>query len=241
MSQALPPESTALFLDIDGTLLDFAPTPDGVRVPEGLVGTLRAIQAALGGAFAFLTGRRLSDVDALFGPGFPAAAEHGALVRDAAGAVTRLVQPVPEMDRWRAEMERFAARLPGLLIEPKSVGFTVHFRQVPALEGQVLHALRQLVGGRGEILPASRAFEVRPPNTGKGRALSWYMARPPYQGRLPFFVGDDVTDEAAIAAAFSEGGAGLHVARNFGGQPGRVRGWLETIHKTATETPHGRA
>ena len=68
---------SAVFLDIDGTLIDLAPTPDAVVVPPELPSALHALRQRLGGAVAVITGRKLADVDRLIGPDYAAAAEHG--------------------------------------------------------------------------------------------------------------------------------------------------------------------
>ncbi|MGO9358899.1 MAG: trehalose-phosphatase, partial [Xanthobacteraceae bacterium] len=61
-------ERSAIFLDVDGTLIDIAPTPDGVVVPDDLVPTLRRLSQALDGAVAILTGRPASQVDRFLTP-----------------------------------------------------------------------------------------------------------------------------------------------------------------------------
>jgi trehalose 6-phosphate phosphatase len=225
----------ALFLDIDGTLLDFAPTPGGVSVPPGLPARLRQLRDQLDGALAFVTGRAMRDVDALFGDDFAAAAEHGAFVRDGAGALHQLARPVNDMGRWQAEMAVLVAAMPGVTLEPKRLGFTVHFRKAPARAGVLHHALSRLVGTQAEILPANMAWEVRPPQAGKDRALGWFMGRAPFAGRLPVFIGDDVTDEPAIGAAYEYGGVGLHVGHDFAGGPAAVRAWLTSLVRDTRE------
>src|SRR5262245_16274802 len=64
LSAATPPQpeaNWALFLDLDGTLLDIAPAPDRVVVPGDLVNDLAAASVALGGAVAIVSGRRLNE------------------------------------------------------------------------------------------------------------------------------------------------------------------------------------
>ncbi|HQT60476.1 MAG TPA: trehalose-phosphatase [Acidiphilium sp.] len=218
----------ALFLDLDGTLLEFAPTAEEVAVPEGLASMLRGLAAQRDGALAILSGRSLAQIDAVTGAPFPAGAEHGFVLRDAAGVIHHPLHETANRAAWRAALEAAAAAHPGVRIEAKSASLVAHFRAAPAAGT----ALREMIGAmiaaspEVELLAANMAWEIRPRGAGKGRALEWFMARPPFAGRVPVFVGDDVTDEEAIAAAAAQGGHGLHVHRDFGGRPGAVLAWL---------------
>jgi trehalose 6-phosphate phosphatase len=225
----LPPfAASALLLDFDGTLVDLAPTPDAVVVAPGLRDTLRRLRDRLGGALAIITGRPVETVDALLGDApYAVAGEHGGAVRHAPGeALIRpsLPSPAPE---WLQAAEQLVAAHPGTLLERKARGFALHFRAVPAA-GPALHdALTALLSGSGtfELLPAHMLWEVRPRGVDKGKAVRLLLARPPFAGRKPVFIGDDVTDEDAIRAARALGGAGFHVADAFG-SPSGVRAWL---------------
>src|SRR5471030_2549084 len=73
---------SAILLDIDGTLLDLAPTPREVWVPPGLAKTLNRLLARTSGALALVSGRSLNDIDLIFAPEeFPAVGGHGAEMR----------------------------------------------------------------------------------------------------------------------------------------------------------------
>ena len=135
-----------------------------------------------------------------------------------------LPSPAPE---WLQAAEQLVAAHPGTLLERKARGFALHFRAVPAA-GPALHdALAALLSGSDtfELLPAHMLWEVRPRGVDKGKAVRLLLARPPFAGRKPVFIGDDVTDEDAIRAARALGGAGFHVADAFG-SPSGVRAWL---------------
>jgi trehalose 6-phosphate phosphatase len=234
----LPPfAATALLLDMDGTLLDLAPTPDAVVVPPGLPDTLRVLRERLGGAFGIITGRPVETVDALLGDApYAVAGEHGGAIRYAPGeALHRPPLPAPPA-AWLRAAEAIATSHPGVLLEQKVRGFAVHFRAVPEA-GPALHdALAALLAGSQafELLPAHMLWEVRPRGMDKGKALEALMARAPFAGRTPMFIGDDVTDEDAIRAARALGGAGYQVAPAFG-SAGGVRAWLTTTAKEAAE------
>ncbi len=223
------PATAALFLDIDGTLLDIAARPELVVIPPGLPVMLAALRARLGGALAILSGRKLAQIDQFFPIGLPAAAEHGAILRDATGIIHQLAPRPAAYARWLATLGREARDIPGVLIEEKDISLVIHYRQAPQA-GEHLRAIAErLIAESGPdvvLLPAHMAFELRPRGSGKDFALAWFMKHAPFAGREPVFIGDDVTDEPAIALANELGGAGLHVARDFGGNPQQVRDWL---------------
>lgn len=219
---------TALFLDIDGTLIDLAATPDSVIVPPDLPATLRRLQTRLGGALAILSGRRLADIDVLLGPGLPCAAEHGMVLRDPDGTLTATSQRPASYENWLKILNRYAEAMPGILIEEKQFSLVLHYRRAPEHEAELRVLAERLVGESEDatLLPAHCAFELKPRAGNKADALAHFMSRPPFTGRRPIFIGDDTTDEPAIARARALGGHGLHVARDFGGKTAAVRGWL---------------
>ena len=228
-----PPALTpahALFLDIDGTLLDLAATPDSVVVPPGLLDTLGELRTRLGGALAFLSGRKLADIDQLFPLHLPCAAEHGLLLRDTEGNITRNVQRPAAYDHWQKIFNRYAEAMPGILVEAKEFSLVVHYRRAPEHEEELRTLVTRLVGESEDtvLLPAHCAFELKPKSGNKADALSHFMALPPFAGRIPVFVGDDTTDLPAIERATELGGTGLHVAQEFGGKTEAVRAWLRT-------------
>ncbi len=230
--------ATALFLDFDGTLVELAPTPCSVRIPPALPGLLERLHDALGGALALLSGRPLETLDGFLAPlRLPAAAEHGLVLRRSGHAAPEPVAAPAVPPAWREAAEALAAATPGVLCEQKSYGFTLHARAVPDALPRLGEALRELLGGHPDfrLMPAHMAWEVKPRVADKGTALAALMRFPPFAGRCPVFVGDDVTDEDAIAAARSLGGAGYRVGESFG-DPLGVRAWLARL---AAETAHG--
>ncbi len=217
-----------MFLDIDGTLLDFSVRPDGVIVPSGLPALLHGLGQWLDGALALLSGRRITDIEALFGPGLAVGAEHGALLRGADGTLIAEASPDPALAAMAATLRAAIAARPGTLLEEKRFGLALHWRAAPAMAAE-LTALGQALAAPHPglmVLPAHEALEIRLRGTDKGGALETFMGMPPFGGRRPVFIGDDVTDEPAIARAREMGGLGLHVARDFGGRTEAVRVWL---------------
>jgi trehalose 6-phosphate phosphatase len=230
---ALPPfHRAALLLDMDGTLIDLAPTPDAVIVPPGLPATLATLRDALDGALAIVTGRPIETVDRLFGdaPG-AVAGEHGGAIRHRAGGpIERPNLPAPPQ-AWLDMAEGLVRRFPGALLERKARGFALHYRQAPEA-GEVFHAALQALVGTNpafDLLPAHMLWEVRPHGADKGAAVAALMRHPPFAGRLPIFIGDDVTDEDGMRESRKLGGVGYRVDAVFRDTTG-VRNWL---HRSA--------
>jgi trehalose 6-phosphate phosphatase len=226
---ALPPIGrAALLLDLDGTLLDIAPTPDAVVVPPGLIASLRALRVRLHGALAVVSGRPVEQVEVLLPDAAQAiAGEHGGAIRHAPGeALDRIDLPTPP-EAWFAAAARIAAAHPGALLERKAHGFVLHYRAAPALGPVLGEAMAALVADsdRFVMVPARKAWELRPRGADKGTAVTAVMRRAPFAGRVPVFIGDDVTDEDGMAAVRRLGGVGLRVADTFG-TPAGVRAWL---------------
>jgi trehalose 6-phosphate phosphatase len=229
---ALPPiERAALLLDLDGTLLDFAPTPDAVMVPAELPGVLGALRRLFGDAVAVVTGRPVETIDRLLGDAvFAVAGEHGGAVRHAPGAaLERPALPAPPVTMIEAA-QRLVAGHPGALFEPKARGFALHYRAVPEAGDALRSGLGALIADEAafELLQGNMIWEVRPRGVHKGTAIAVLMERAPFAGRLPVFLGDDVTDEDGIKVAAAMGGVGLWVPDVFSDAAG-VRAWLHDI------------
>lgn len=205
----------ALFLDIDGTVLDLAATPDRVRVDADIAALLPALAGVLHGAIALITGRTIADADRLFPAlALPIAGQHGYERRAADGSIQRYPAPGPGFDRLRREIARFAARHEGLLLEDKGSTLALHYRLAPRLAPHVHRTLRAQVaasGGRWKLQRGKRILEIRPEGRDKGTALFEFMAVAPFHGRVPVFVGDDVTDEFGFAAVTRLGGWAVKV------------------------------
>lgn len=233
---------TALFLDVDGTLLDIAATPDAVVVPEGLVEDIARLCDRCGGAVAIVSGRPLAEIDRVFAPLIlPAAAVHGALVRRTPAApVTRLSPPIPA--GLRAQFAALADR-PGMFIEDKSVALALHYRLAGsvALSSSRVAQLRIATEAAGfALLSGKKVLEMKPVGTDKGRALCNLMSESPFAGRMPLFAGDDDTDRDAFAALAGFGGIGISVGRRFAGAeyavaaPAQLRRWLHDLASPAS-------
>ena len=219
----LAPKTIALLLDVDGTLVDIAPTPDAVHVPEDLCRTLEQLLDLTGGALALVSGRPIRDLDKLFSPLLlPAIGGHGAEMRLGDGAVMSMTAALPDALRRRlAEARHFD---PGIVVEDKGYSVALHYRNAAAAEQRLrrhIEAVREEFGGEAlELLPGKALFEVKRSGVDKGAAVGRLLDYAPFAGRKPVFVGDDVTDETVFAALPALGGMGFSVQRPFAGLSG---------------------
>jgi trehalose 6-phosphate phosphatase len=220
------PRDAALFLDMDGTLIDLAATPDAVIVPSGLTALLHDLRDRLGDALAIVSGRPVAQVDALLGDApYAVAGEHGAAIRHAPGAAPeRATLPDLPHSAYAAAEAAIAAH-PGTLLERKAHGLVLHYRQAPAAAAALRATAETLATAGFTLLESAMAWEIKPLGTNKGSAVEALMACPPFHARTPVFIGDDVTDEDGIRAARTLGGLGYRVPEVFGG-PAEVRAWL---------------
>jgi trehalose 6-phosphate phosphatase len=213
----VPGESWACFFDVDGTLLDLAPTPDTVVVPPVLPAQLARLGALLGGALALVSGRPLRDVDRLFAPlRFPAAGVHGAERRFGDGVVRRIAFEAARLDPVRQAFDRFTVAHEGTLMEDKGLGVTLHYRQRPDVAVEVHRlgaALIEDLGGAFHLLEGKMVLEIRPAAASKGAAVEAFLQDTPFVGRRPVYLGDDRTDEDAFQVANDLGGVSVVVGR----------------------------
>jgi trehalose 6-phosphate phosphatase len=205
----------ALFLDVDGSLIDLADRPEDVVVPFDLLGALDRLSARLGGALALVSGRAIADLDRLFAPlALPAAGQHGLEWRAApAGAIERVEVDRVVLERLEAALRGFTGRDPGLRVEPKGAAVAIHYRQAPALGPDVIAFAQDLLAEAPgwHAISGKMVVELKPEGVDKGAALDRFLATPPFAGRRPLALGDDVTDEDAFAAALRQGGIALQV------------------------------
>jgi trehalose 6-phosphate phosphatase len=210
-----PRADWALFLDIDGTLLDLAPSPSQVIVPRDLLDLLLALNRSLDGAVALISGRSLADIGGLFSPLRPTAAgQHGAEIRRPDGTTEKLCAVDGLLDGLMPRIAAFAAGRPGILVEDKGMTIAVHCRHVPEYQGELGRFLADLAAehdDRLETIHGHRVFEIKPRNLSKRTAVEHLMRLAPFAGRLPLFIGDDRTDEDGFAAVRALGGHAIRV------------------------------
>ncbi|MBI3513460.1 MAG: trehalose-phosphatase [Proteobacteria bacterium] len=246
-SAALPVPSRrwALFLDVDGTLLDLAAAPDAVEVPRGLRGLLRRLHRVLSGGLALVSGRTIADLDRLFAPlRLPAAGQHGAELRSHEAAESVRSTSWHDFSAIAANLQDRASAWPGVLVENKGACVAVHYRNAAHKRDALLRLMTGIADSdRGiELMGGKMVLELKPRRVDKGRAIEWFMARPPFCGREPVFIGDDRTDAAGIAAVLRMAGRPIEVGRATDdptvgriASPAALRHWLRGALTTLAE------
>jgi trehalose 6-phosphate phosphatase len=227
----------AYFFDIDGTLIDFAASPAGVRIDRKLQHSLRRLYRSADGAVALISGRSIADIDRLFpGARLPVAGQHGIERRNASGVVLHHAFPSKKLVWVRRQLVDAVARHGGLLLEDKGLSLALHYRRVPRLGGFVHRLMRSLqaqIGSEFYMQPGKRVVEMKPTGRHKGIAVLEFMQEKPFRGRTPVFIGDDASDEYGFATVNRfEGhsvkvGPGPTVARWRLRNARAVRAWLE--------------
>jgi trehalose 6-phosphate phosphatase len=232
-------KTIAVLLDVDGTIVDLAPTPREVFVPHSLRETLERLWERTGGAVAFVSGRPISELDLLFSPlQLPAIGGHGAEIRIAAGNPPEAPRLPPLDSDIKRQFAAVAEAGPGIILEDKGYSLALHYRLAPDKEQLVREAAAKIAAGLNgaiELLPGKLVVEVKQPGVTKATAVRELMTYPPFTGRHPIFVGDDVTDLSVFEIIPDLSGTGASVGRIVPGinchfeQPSDVRGWLEEI------------
>jgi trehalose 6-phosphate phosphatase len=211
----IPQTDVALFLDVDGTLLEIAATPAAVRVPAALRNTLHLAAKREDGALALISGRTIAELDRLFDPHvFPAAGQHGVEIRDPQGNVTHPVIDASQLDEARDVLGELVTHYKGLLLEDKGSALALHFRQAPQHERAVMVVMVGLADQLREkfvLRDGKCVLELTPRGYSKRGAIEAFMREPPFAGRTPVFIGDDVTDEDGFEAVNALGGYSVRV------------------------------
>jgi trehalose 6-phosphate phosphatase len=215
----------AVLLDIDGTLLDLAPTPREVWVPPGLAKTLNRLLVRTNGALALVSGRSLNDIDLIFAPDqFPVVGGHGAEMR-ISGESESVAANAPPMDKeLKLRLAAIARLSPGILLEDKGYSLALHYRLAPHAEKAIYEAVSliraDLPSAPIEVLPGKCVCEIKHSGFTKATGVRELMTHEPFKGRRPFFIGDDVTDESVFAIMPDMDGLSFSVGRRAKGVAG---------------------
>jgi trehalose 6-phosphate phosphatase len=226
----------ALFLDIDGTLLEIAETPGQVHADRADHKLVQSVRDAAGGAAALISGRSIAVIDELFHPiKMPAAGLHGIERRDPGGKVHRPALPFEMLQYAAATLREFARNHEGLVLENKGYSLALHYRLAPELEQsahlQVLEVAKTL-GDWVEVQGGKMVAELKPAGRNKGIAIEEFMREKPFAGRVPVFIGDDLTDEHGFQVVNRLGGHSIKVGPEPSAatwrikDPRSVRAWL---------------
>jgi trehalose 6-phosphate phosphatase len=236
----------ALFLDIDGTLLDLAPTPDAVDVPPTMVALLQRLSDKVGGAIAFVSGRTIAGIDRLFKPlRLPAVGVHGGEIRGPDGRIVADENLCEELQSAEPVLREAISHIRGVILENKRSAIALHYRSVPERGREVLKVAELVASGMGGefgVLMGKCVVEIRPRHLTKGSAIDRLMHQAPFRGRTPIFAGDDNTDEDAFEVVNRLGGVSVHVgasasthARFRLSSPDQLRGWLQQVGEDNTD------
>jgi trehalose 6-phosphate phosphatase len=235
-----PRADLAFFLDVDGTLLPIAETPDAVSPSVAVCSVLINLAAASNGAVALVSGRPLAELDQLFPENrFPAAGQHGAERRDTFGNITRAEPHAPALDALRDFMRRLAGSDARLMLEDKGLSLALHYRRAPQLGPVLTTALKNAVTAHPEISlqPGKQVLEVRPATVSKAHAVRSFMSEPPFLDRTPVFVGDDITDEDGFAMVNSLRGISIKVGSGHSVAKYRLADTAAVLHWLAACVP----
>jgi trehalose 6-phosphate phosphatase len=210
----LLPQRAALFVDLDGTLAAIEAHPSQVGPDPRRTALMRQLGRALDGRLAVVSGRSLEDLDRVLQASVPClAGVHGLVRRDASLVVTG-IRPHPGLAEARRRLQDLAESRPGLWVEDKGQAMALHYRATPAAADEALETAKTAAADLGLVLqPGDMVVEVRSPGSDKGVAVTAFMAKPPFVGHTPVFVGDDLTDEHGFAAAAGLGGYGVLVGK----------------------------
>ena len=238
--QASPPPSLdwCLFLDVDGTLIELTDSPLDTFADPELKTLLSAVAERLGGALALVSGRSIDYLDGLFAPlRLPAAGLHGVERRKASGAMHGASFVDTQLTQARSAVNALVRDHPGTSVEDKGRTIAVHFRMAPEREAEVRHALAAIakpLGSNYHIQEGNMVLEIKPRGFTKATAIKAFMAEPPFSGRTPVFVGDDLTDQDGFKMIDDQGGISIAVGDRVRAQfhlenPAAVRNWLHSI------------
>ena len=212
-TSALAPETLAVLLDFDGTLVGIADRPDAVVLKEHTVDTLRRLEAVLDGAVAIVSGRSIAEIDRIFAPHrFAVAGIHGLERRGSDGTMHSEAYDQAALDGIADALGALAEAEPGVALERKAGSVALHYRQRPELEARCREAAVAAAERAGaRLLTGKMVVEVKLGGRTKAEAVSDFMAEPPFAGRMPLYAGDDVTDEDAFRAVAALDGVSIKI------------------------------
>lgn len=207
----------AYFLDVDGTLIDIADTPQSVIVGQALLDLIANLHRACGGALALVSGRMISDLQTRTKLlQLPLAGLHGLERRDSTGRLWIHAAPPSAKGAIKDALGPVLARHTGLLLEDKGLTLALHYRQAPGLAAYVHRLMGQLAILHGPDLELQRGkfvVEMKPAGINKGTAVTEYLSESPFKGRRAVFIGDDQNDEHGFAAVNAQGGISIKVGK----------------------------
>ncbi|HSD83582.1 MAG TPA: trehalose-phosphatase [Anaerolineae bacterium] len=211
-----------LFLDYDGTLAEFAPTPDRVEPKPEVIDLLRRMSCLEHIQLAVISGRPLAHVQRLV-PAFllVLAGTYGIELQLPDGAIVyraKYSAVRPTLEQLKVRWQALVAGQHGFFIEDKGWALALHARFAEAaVADQVLAAARStalasITSNRFRLLNGQRFFEVAPVLAHKGRTVEYLLNRLTCPGALPLYLGDDDKDEEAFEVIHAHRGLAMLIA-----------------------------
>jgi trehalose 6-phosphate phosphatase len=210
-----------LFLDLDGTLIEFHDDPAAIGADEELRQLLQSTSDALGGALAVISGRSIAALDVMLAPlRLAASGIYGQERRDSRGVIHRKSVETGALDPIRAVLTDFLSGCPGVLVEDKGTALALHFRAAPAYGPdcrKLLHMAAAELGPGFQVVDGSMIVEIAPAGTSKATGIEDFLLEPPFATRVPIALGDDWPDVDAFSAVHRHGGLALVVGTRIEG------------------------
>ncbi len=246
MGKNSPPPLTldcCLFLDVDGTLIEFSDSPEESVVDEKLKFLLTTILNKLDGALALVSGRSIVSLDRLFAPlRFAAAGLHGIERRDLNGSLRGAGFGDSRLNSLKVALQEITSAHPNTHFEDKGRAIAMHFRNDPEQEPTIrkifVDAVARL-GSQYHIQEGHFVLEIKPSGFSKGTAIKAFLKEQPFSGRLPIFIGDDLTDRDGFRAVEDCDGMSIAVGDRVQAQwrledPAAVRTWLSSLRENSS-------
>ena len=242
-----------MFLDVDGTLVDFVEHPEQSKAARRLICVLTDLLGLARGALALVSGRTIESVDAIFEPlRLPISGLHGHERRDTLGHTSRAPLDASVLTSAKARFKDFVADHPATFVEEKGAGIALHYRRAPSEATEVEKLAVEIEGQLPEPFCVQRGkmvIEIRSCQNSKGSAIEAFMNEPSFAGRTPVFLGDDATDEYGFRWVNEHGGHSIKVGSGSTAARFRLDGvggvveWLEDyvrfLHATDGGQTHG--
>jgi trehalose 6-phosphate phosphatase len=227
-----------LFLDVDGTLIEFTADPSTAVADAELLTLLECAEKSFGGALALVSGRLVATLDTMLSPlRLPASGLYGLERRDSRGVVHRKIASVEALAAARASIVEFAAAHPELIVEDKGTAIALHYRRIPGLGAdcrRIVYAAAAGLWPLFQVVEGSMIVEIVPAGSSKATAIEEFLGESPFASRIPIALGDDYADCDAFTAVHRHGGLALAVGRRIFGDHcledcQAARRWLSTL------------
>ncbi len=241
-----------LFLDYDGTLVEFTRTPDVLKPDPKLIDLIRRLASKNRIRLAIVSGRRLKDIQTLLPvDGIYIASTYGIEIQTPDGERIQrddYAQVRPYLEQLKPNWEEIIDGHRGFFLEDKGWALAVHARfaadkEATRVISNLQHILDQdLITDEYRLIKHPKFLEVSSAKAHKGKTVSFLLNSFPLPGASLAYIGDDDNDAEAFATIHSFGGVAISVAQYFGyirstggdyvlKSPKAVRKWLENLVK----------